>query len=64
MVVWIHIEMTDFIILFISKRKQYKNANVVNFVYYGKTRMWPLCAQVNCNYKSRRDLKFALLNIG
>ena len=31
--------MTDFSILVISKNKQFKNANVANFVYYGKTRM-------------------------
>ena len=33
---WIHIEVTDFSILLIFKHKQYKNANVANFVYYGK----------------------------
>ena len=35
----IHIELTDFSILLSFKNKQYKNTNIANFVYYGKTRM-------------------------
>ena len=40
MVIWTEIELTDFsIIKLILKLKQYEN---VDFVYYGKTRMWKL----------------------
>ena len=39
MVLWIHIDAADFSILIILKYKQYKNATIVNFAYYGKTRL-------------------------
>ena len=41
MMLWTHIEVTDFSILYIFKyrSKQYKNANIANLVCYGKTRM-------------------------
>ena len=45
MLLWINIEVTDLSILtafnFIFKFKidLYKNANIANFVYYGKTRL-------------------------
>ena len=38
-VLWIAIEVTDFSIYFIFQFKQYKNANISNFLYYGKTRL-------------------------
>ena len=34
--------MIDFSCQFIFKFKQYQNANIANFVYYGKTRMYIL----------------------
>ena len=37
MMLWIKIEMTDNYIHLIFKVKQYKNAKIANFVYYGKT---------------------------
>ena len=37
---WTIIEATDFSIHLIFKIKQYKNANIVNFVYYRKTRIF------------------------
>ena len=40
MVLWIHIEVIDFSILLIFKYKQYKNANIANFIHYGKTRVY------------------------
>ena len=39
MIFWIKIEVTETCILLIFKFKQYKNANIANFVYYGKTRI-------------------------
>ena len=36
------IEVINSYIQFIFTFKQYKNANIVNFVYYGKTRTWHL----------------------
>ena len=38
----IYIEVPDFCILLIFKFKQYKNVDVANFVYYGKT---PMCSR-------------------
>ena len=37
---WFKIKVIDFSISLSFKFKQYKNVNVVNFVSYGKTRMW------------------------
>ena len=37
MVLWIHIEVTDFSILIFLKFRQYNNVNIVNFVHYMKT---------------------------
>ena len=34
-----HGEVTDFSIHLILKFKQYQNANIANFVYYGKTQI-------------------------
>ena len=48
---WIKNEMTYNYIFSFLKLKQYKNANIANFVYYEKTRM-SLCEQV-CVQKSR-----------
>ena len=39
MVLRIYIEIPDFSILLIIKYKPQKNANIANFVYYGKTLM-------------------------
>ena len=39
MVIWIHPEVIYFSILLIFKNKQYKNANIANFLYYGKTQI-------------------------
>ena len=39
MMLWIKIEITDNYIHLIFKVKQYKNAKIANFVYYGKTKV-------------------------
>ena len=52
---WIKIEMTDNYIHLIFKVKQYKNAKIANFVYYGKTRFFRSAREVllmNLNWQS------------
>ena len=39
MVLWILIDILNFSISHILKFRQYKNVNIANFVYYGKTRL-------------------------
>ena len=41
MVLWIHVEVTDFSILLISKSKQYKNAIFANLCITGKLEWVP-----------------------
>ena len=55
MMFWIKIEMTDNYIHLIFKVKQYKNAKIANFVYYGKTQFFRSAREVllmNLNWQS------------
>ena len=51
MVLWIHIEVTDFSVFLIFKFKPYNNANIPNFLYNGETRLF----SVNRIQKERQN---------
>ena len=44
---WIETEVIDFFIQLIFRLKQYKNAKIANFVYYGKTLLFWCSSRVN-----------------